>query len=259
MAKRKKPPAKQSSPSKAKRKSPKKKAPGRKGTASAKGAKGSARKKRPPQRSPLEVAQVQRHLKLLEKVQRGRGLSARELKELEQLEALRNPRPAKAAGGPVVIPKNQREIYVTTNDQVARPFGVDQRTVQNWKRDDAWPTSKRPPMDFGAVVAWRLREAEVAGAEPKDDPLSAARARRVNAWAELEELKLAQARNEVIGLEEVRATFRWLFGRLRQMAGTLARADAEFGKEFNLELIKIREDFEKEYGRPESPATEAST
>jgi len=238
MAKRKKKPAK---------KKPAKKKPAKKKPAKKKPA------KKKPQRSPVEVAQSQRRQKLLDKVQRGRGLSAKELKELEQLEALRSPNPSRGAGGPVVIPKNQREIYVTTNEQVARPFGVDQRTVQNWKRDDGWPTSKRAPMDFGAVVAWRLREAEDAGAEPKDDPLSAARARRVNAWAELEELKLAQARNEVIGLEEVRATFRWLFGRLRQMAGTMARRDVEFGREFNLELIRIREDFEKEFGRPESP------
>ncbi len=72
-------------------------------------------------------------------------------------------RPKKpAAPKRVVIPSSQRELLVTTNEQVAMVLGVDWRTVQKLKRKAGWPGPKRGPHDLAAIADWNARRKATA-------------------------------------------------------------------------------------------------
>lgn len=106
----------------------------------------------------LQRAGKRRHASLLKRLQQGDTLTSGEQKELLTLEAARKAKRSPTRVGQVTIPTTQREILVSTNDQVGAVFAVDGRTVQNWKRDETWPDTKRGPYNLAVIGRWRAEK-----------------------------------------------------------------------------------------------------
>jgi phage terminase Nu1 subunit (DNA packaging protein) len=80
---------------------------------------------------------------------------------------------------------------------VAVHFGVDVRTVHNWKTKRDFPVG--PPYDLDAITQWNRSRGQSTGQDEDD-----AAARRTEAQAKLLELKLQKASGELLDYENVR-------------------------------------------------------
>lgn len=100
----------------------------------------------------LELAKKKRHIHLLQKIQQGQTLSAGELKELQKLEGTELP-----AG------------VVETQEDLARAFKVNVRTVQRWTRE-GMPKTEEGFYDITEIQAWRLlKDSHVADSDLDKD------------------------------------------------------------------------------------------
>ncbi|MDD4940257.1 MAG: hypothetical protein PHI60_08920, partial [Candidatus Omnitrophica bacterium] len=127
-----------------------------------------------------------RHLALLEKVQRGKALSAGEMRELKKLE------------GKGDLPAGQ----VETVEQVAAAFGVSVRTAYNWFRDGC-PKSEDGGYDLIEIQAWRsLRGVRRTGTQSEKDKWDI-KYREMKAL--LAEIEYKKRIGELIPKEEVEA------------------------------------------------------
>lgn len=91
----------------------------------------------------------------------------------------------------------ERHLAATLND-VARHFGVDVRTIHNWKNNGM---PGEPPYDLDAIAAWRSSRGQC---RPDED---AAAARKAEAQAQLMEARLQKVRGELLDFETVRRLF----------------------------------------------------
>lgn len=217
------------------------------------------RRKAPARKTPkpattsamLHQAVLQRHLVLVEKITKGKGLTRPERKELAELEA-RGTKPAGPAipQGPQVLPKTQREILVSTNDQVGSVFDVDGRTVQNWKRDEEWPDTKRGPYNLVVIGRWRaskLKRPADTSAELKQIELEAGRERMLfrRAKRRQEEAEALRRQGELIPASEVLQWFPQIFAPVATyLQGMVTRHPAE-RKQVKKVIAEIRRHWEE--------------
>lgn len=132
----------------------------------------------------LTMARKKRHIHLLEKIQKGKSLSSRELRELEKFEGTPLP--------PGVV---------KTQEEVAKAFHVSTRTVQYWIRDGI-PRTKKGFYNLIEIQAWRKvkkqqrKSKKIIGKEEWD-----AKYRKYK--AQLAEVELKKAYGQVVSRKEV--------------------------------------------------------
>lgn len=137
-------------------------------------------------------------------------LASAEKKLKDQLKQIRLARKGLPLDGSVV----------QTQAEVARHFKVERSTVHTWiNKHDDFPC-KEPPYDIAKIEAWREdRQVEDAILTGVDSP---ALERLRNAKADIEELKLAQLRGEVVDVEQMRESLAVMASRIFH-AGELLR------------------------------------
>lgn len=86
----------------------------------------------------VEMAKKKRHIFLIEKLQKGKTLTPKELKELAAFESGPN--------SPGIVP---------TQEEVAEAFKVSVRTVAYWARD-GMPVTEDEQYDIREITAWRM-------------------------------------------------------------------------------------------------------
>ena len=97
----------------------------------------------------IQMAKKKRHIFLLEKMQKGKTLTKKELEELEQFENAGKKKPK-----PLAKQKEKGNI-VTGVPAVARAIGCSARTVRNWI-GEGMPELGGKRFDVDAIKAWRI-------------------------------------------------------------------------------------------------------
>ncbi len=134
----------------------------------------------------LEIARQQRHVKIIEKMQRGISLTQAEIKEL-----------AKYEGG------DSSPGIVENQENVAKLFCVSTRTIANWAKD-GMPVTKDGRYNIIEIQAWRFDKANKQRAGNKKSPEDwLLRYREFK--AKLEEIKLKTTIGELVSKREVEA------------------------------------------------------
>ena len=132
----------------------------------------------------LEIAQKQREVKMLEKIQKGIPLTQAEMKEL-----------AKYQNGEV------SPGIVQSQEQVAKVFEVTSRTVANWVKD-GMPITKDGFYDLVEIQSWRFHRHNSRGSKDKDIDWDA---KYREYKARLEESKFKAMIGELVPMREVEA------------------------------------------------------
>jgi len=133
----------------------------------------------------LTMARKKRHIHLLEKIQKGKSLSSRELRELEKFEGTPLP--------PGVV---------KTQEEVAKAFHVSTRTVQYWTRD-GMPRTKKGFYDLIEVQAWREIKKQQRNKTKKTIGKEDWNAKYRKYKAQLAEIELKKAYGQVVSRKEV--------------------------------------------------------
>lgn len=109
----------------------------------------------------------------------------------------------------------EREEPISTAE-LARIFGVDERTIRNWVALGCPQRmrSKRPAYLLSEVVPWRRQRDKVESATDKPD-LAAEQARKLRADADLAELKVQERRAELVPAANVERQMERLCATLR--------------------------------------------
>lgn len=135
----------------------------------------------------IEMAKKKRHIYLLEKIQKEKTLTSKELRELAEFES--SPKPPG---------------LVSTQEEVAQAFKVSVRTVQYWIRD-GMPVAGDGQYDLTEIQAWRLmlqgRGGKRKGESDATDKDWETEYRKFKAL--LAELDYEKALGEVISKDEV--------------------------------------------------------
>lgn len=141
----------------------------------------------------VEIAQRRRHLHLLEKLQKGKPLSAPEMNELSKLEDKKKPQQIKGT-----IDADQ---LIKTQAEAARYVGVSERTIRRWVKNGMARTADK----------YYIKSILEVYKQNEGDKPSEARGRKQEAEATLKthqaalmELELAKEKQEWISAANVR-------------------------------------------------------
>ena len=145
------------------------------------------REKKEKQKQKIDIiamARKKRHIHLLNKLQKNKPLSGKELKELEKFES-----------GPL------SPGAVRTQEEVAKALHVSVRTVQYWARD-GMPRTPEDYYDLTEVQAWRMMKSQLKG---KTEP---EREKYITEWyknrAKLSNIAVKKADGELISVKDVK-------------------------------------------------------
>lgn len=203
-----------------------------------------------PEPDPLKKARLQRHADLLEKVRKQQGLNPKEQAELEAYELERS-------GGPGPVPAGA-PVLVSSEAQLAEIYGVGVRTIQTWKAEPGWPGGERGPYRLALIGPW-VRARWEAEAKPVAGSLSdQARARRVNAMAEIAEMDLEKRRGELLSRADVYTTFQEFAQAVKTASEAFQAASPAAVAEFQRLLASQRRDLALRYPQP-TPSPSAPT
>jgi phage terminase Nu1 subunit (DNA packaging protein) len=110
----------------------------------------------------------------------------------------------------------EREETVSTAE-LARCFGVDERTIRNWVAIGCPQRmrSKRPAYVLSEVIAWRRRQDKTETSAGDKPDLALEQARKLRADADLAELKVMERRRELVPSADVERQMERLCGILR--------------------------------------------
>lgn len=135
-------------------------------------------------RNVLDVARKKRHIHLLEKIQKNKTLSLREIEELEQYE------------------KGERvtDGLAKTQDEVAAAFGVSPRAVKYWVQD-GMPRCSNGEYDLMAIKNWRIERKQKLNEPDSEKSKEEARYRKFK--ADLIELEYKEKCGKLIAVDEV--------------------------------------------------------
>ncbi len=136
----------------------------------------------PPKPNLLEIAQKQREVKMLEKIQRGNPLTQSEMKELARYQN----------GG---ASSNLAE----SQEQVAKVFKVTSRTVANWVKE-GMPVTKDGQYDLLEIQSWRFHRRFSKDADGKEVDWDA---KYREFKARIEEGKFLTMIGQLISMQEV--------------------------------------------------------
>jgi len=126
---------------------------------------------------------------------------------------------------------------------VARHFGVNERTVKNWRAQRGMP-GENQCWDLDEIAAWRESEfAEDTSAEALQAERAVLQTRKLEADVELRELKLRQAQGRVLEVDEVAGSLlpyvHTIRAQLSQLPERLAAIQDLPGDEFRSAAEKL--------------------
>lgn len=121
----------------------------------------------------VQMARTKRHIHLLEKVQKGKTLSKKELEELKEFESKENKDPSKS---------NKDRNVVPTIPVLAKELGCSSRTIRNWI-GEGMPVRPDKTYDLNAIRNWRTardNRRKPSQSEELDNAIKKARLRELD-------------------------------------------------------------------------------
>lgn len=108
-------------------------------------------------------------------------------------------------GRPVVTVPAGHSVAVSTDDQLAEVYGVEDRQVRDWKTDHTWPAGQRGPYELRVGLPAFVRSKRERAAGPNDLQLADLELKRIKA----ETLRMRLQAEQQKGVsEDVRAAVR---------------------------------------------------
>ncbi len=169
--------------------------------------------------------------------------------------------PSAKSAVPVVIPRKQDAVLVTTNAQVGGVLGVEGRSVRTMKNAPWWPVSGLGPYDL-TIIGPAYRAEMVARSAGKlaaakefhdedgvllDPEKEKARFRRYK--ADLEKLKLSIQRGEYLPRGRIDATFNAFFTAVKTLHDAVGRNRPDIRKELSKGMNRAKQDFVKAFSQ----------